>query len=110
MSALGLVYMPYTGSLLDLLGVALTVTLGSSLTMVSTNTLLARRLLRLNIASTLGLNGLAQSMGELVGLTAIAALTEVDLNLAIASTVVAALTGSLFSTLIHRRASVRLSS
>ena len=40
MSALGLVYMPHTGSLLDLLGVALTVTLGSSLTMVSTNTLL----------------------------------------------------------------------
>ena len=110
MSALGLVYMPHVGSLLDLLGVALTVTLGSSLTMVSTNTLLARRLLRLNIASTLGLNGLAQSMGELMGLTAIASLTEVDLNLAIASTVVAALTGSLFSALIHRRASVRLSS
>lgn len=106
----GLVYMPYTGSLLDLLLVALTVTLGSSLTMVSTNTLLARRLLRSSIASTLGLNGLAQSMGELVGLTAIAALTEVDLNLAIASTVLTAFTGSLLSALILRRGFISSSS
>lgn len=110
LSASGLTYMPYTRSLLGLLAVALTVTLGSSLAIVSTNTLLARKLPSSNIASTLGLNGLAQNIGELAGLTAIAALTEVDLNLAIVSTVLTALIGSAFSAFVHQRGSISSSS
>ncbi|MFN3622153.1 MAG: MFS transporter, partial [Nitrososphaerales archaeon] len=79
LSTVGSAYMPLTRNLLDLLIVALTVTLGSGLTLLSTNTLLTRKARRTNITSTLGLNGLAQSMGELIGLTAIASLSEIDL-------------------------------
>ncbi|MBS7611528.1 MFS transporter [Candidatus Bathyarchaeota archaeon] len=101
LSTVGSAYMPLTRNLLDLLIVALTVTLGSGLTLLSTNTLLTRKARRTNITSTLGLNGLAQSMGELIGLTAIASLSEIDLNMAIVSIIVVTLTGFIASLLIR---------
>ncbi len=102
LSTVGSVYVPFARSLLDLLIVALTITLGSGLTLLSTNTLLTQKARKTNITSTLGLNGLAQNMGELVGLTTIASLSEIDINMAIVSIMAVALTGFTVSLLIRR--------
>lgn len=103
LSTVGSVYMPLTRNLLDLLIVALTITLGSGLTLLSTNTLLAQKARKINITSTLGLNGLAQSMGELIGLTAIASLSEISLNMAIVSIIAVTLTGFAASLFYSRK-------
>lgn len=108
LSTVGSAYMPLTRNLLDLLIVALTMTLGSGLALLSTNTLLTQKARKTNITSTLGLNGLAQSMGELIGLTAIASLSEIDLNMAIVSIIVITLTGFIVSLLIREEFRRRL--
>lgn len=102
-STVGLIYMLFAVSLLELLIISLTVTLGSGLALLSTNTLLTREARKTNITSTLGLNGLAQSMGELIGLMVVAPFSEIDLNIALILIVVFTLSGFIISLFLREK-------
>ncbi|MEM3545592.1 MAG: MFS transporter [Candidatus Bathyarchaeia archaeon] len=97
LSTVGLIYILFAVNLLELLIISLTVTLGSGLALLSTNTLLTREARKTNITSTLGLNGLAQSMGELIGLIVVARFSEINFDIALILIVMFTLAGFIIS-------------